>query len=81
MKLKCPLNLKGIDFSSLKKLRRLEVSFDKNSDLEKSESKLRLLFNLLLETPKLSKLWIEASSLTVQTFIELVNLQKKNRNV
>jgi hypothetical protein len=51
MKLKCPLNLKGIDFSSLNELRKLEVSFDKKSDLEKSESELRLLFNLLLETP------------------------------
>lgn len=36
---------------------------------------------MLKETPIFSKLKIEASCLNVQTFIDLIKLQEKNRNV
>lgn len=74
MKLDRPKNLKGIDFSSLKSLDTLEVSFvDPKTDLQQSESQLKQLISLLQNAPVIKRAKVSLSCLTSQTFISVVH--------
>lgn len=76
MKLEKPKNFEGIDFASMKALRRLEVSFGESP----AESQLSGFFALIKHLPLLDMLRLTLPALDLTTFTALVveNSQRNN---
>lgn len=79
MKLDRPRGIEGIDFSSLKSLRKLEVTYGDGSKADVA-AQITTLFGLLKHVPSLKVMRLNLSSLDIVTFTALVidNCQRYN---
>jgi len=50
----------------------LDLTYDRSNRLAKTEEELKLLFNLLEETPKFNQLRIQTPLLSEKTFVALI---------
>jgi len=79
MKLDRPRGIEGIDFSSFKSLRKLEVTYGDGSKADVA-AQITTLFGLLKNVPSLKLMRLNLSSLDIVTFTALVidNCQRYN---